>query len=102
MSGAFVERMTTCLLRPPARDVQSDRDVSGGIHDSSERGDDIDLSKLPVQTCWPGDAAPLITWGLVVTQGPNKPRQNLGIYRQQVIAPDKTIMVTTPQIARRR
>jgi 4-hydroxy-3-polyprenylbenzoate decarboxylase len=55
-------------------------------------GRDIDLARLPVQTCWPGDAGPLITWGLVVTRGPLKKRQNLGIYRQQVIAPDKTIM----------
>jgi 4-hydroxy-3-polyprenylbenzoate decarboxylase len=55
-------------------------------------GADVDLSKLPIQHCWPGDVAPLITWGLVVTRGPNKPRQNLGIYRQQVIAPNKTIM----------
>jgi 4-hydroxy-3-polyprenylbenzoate decarboxylase len=55
-------------------------------------GRDVDLSRLPVQTCWPGDVAPLITWGLTVTRGPRKPRQNLGIYRQQVIAPNKVIM----------
>ncbi len=55
-------------------------------------GADVDLSKLPIQHCWPGDVAPLITWGLVVTRGPNKPRQNLGIYRQQVIGPNQTIM----------
>ena len=55
-------------------------------------GADVDLSRLPIQTCWPDDAAPLITWGLVVTRGPNKARQNLGIYRQQVIAPNKVIM----------
>ncbi len=55
-------------------------------------GNDVDLSKLPIQTCWPGDAAPLITWALVVTKGPNKDRQNLGIYRQQVIAKNKVIM----------
>jgi len=55
-------------------------------------GAEVDLSKLPIQHCWPGDVAPLITWGLVVTRGPNKPRQNLGIYRQQVIAPNKVIM----------
>ena len=55
-------------------------------------GRDIDLGKLPVQTCWPQDAGPLITWGLTVTRGPSKPRQNLGIYRQQVIAPNKVIM----------
>ena len=54
--------------------------------------DDVDLSDIPVQTCWPGDAAPLITWGLVVTKGPHKERQNLGIYRQQVIAKNKVIM----------
>lgn len=53
---------------------------------------DIDLSKLPVQTCWPDDAAPLITWGLVVTKGPLKSRSNMGIYRQQVLGPDKLIM----------
>lgn len=56
------------------------------------KGEEIDLGKLPVQTCWPGDIGPLITWGLTVTKGPNKSRQNLGIYRQQVIAPDKVIM----------
>lgn len=55
-------------------------------------GDDVDLAQLPIQTCWPGDAGPLITWGLVVTRGPRKPRQNLGIYRQQVIARNKVIM----------
>jgi 4-hydroxy-3-polyprenylbenzoate decarboxylase len=55
-------------------------------------GRDVDLSRLPIQTCWPGDAGPLITWGLVVTRGPNKSRQNLGIYRQQVIGPNKVIM----------
>ncbi len=55
-------------------------------------GNDMDLGRLPIQHCWPGDVAPLITWGLVVTRGPNKSRQNLGIYRQQVIAPNKVIM----------
>ena len=55
-------------------------------------GDDVDLGQLPIQHCWPGDAAPLITWGLVVTRGPEKTRQNLGIYRQQVIDRRRTIM----------
>ena len=55
-------------------------------------GKDLDLSRLPVQTCWPEDAGPLITWGLTVTRGPHKVRQNLGIYRQQVIAPNRVIM----------
>jgi 4-hydroxy-3-polyprenylbenzoate decarboxylase len=53
---------------------------------------DVDLGALPVQTCWPGDAGPLITWGLVVTRGPNQKRQNLGIYRQQVIGRNRVIM----------
>jgi 4-hydroxy-3-polyprenylbenzoate decarboxylase len=55
-------------------------------------GRDVDLSRLPIQHCWPGDVAPLITWGLVVTRGPDKPRQNLGIYRQQVLGPNRVIM----------
>jgi 4-hydroxy-3-polyprenylbenzoate decarboxylase len=54
--------------------------------------DEVDLGTIPIQTCWPGDVAPLITWGLVVTRGPEKERQNLGIYRQQVIAKNKVIM----------
>lgn len=54
--------------------------------------DKVDLGRLPVQTCWPDDAGPLITWGLVITRGPHKKRQNMGIYRQQVIGPNKTIM----------
>ena len=55
-------------------------------------GEAVDLGKLPIQTCWPEDAGPLITWGLVITKGPHKSRQNLGIYRQQVIGRNKLIM----------
>ena len=55
-------------------------------------GDAVDLGKLPIQTCWPGDVAPLITWPLVVTRGPEKERQNLGIYRMQVIGKNRLIM----------
>ena len=65
---------------------------SGPCQDVVWEGADVDLARLPVQTCWPGDAGPLITWGLTVTRGPHKKRQNLGIYRQQVIARDKVIM----------
>jgi 4-hydroxy-3-polyprenylbenzoate decarboxylase len=54
--------------------------------------DEVDLSRFPIQTCWPEDAAPLITWGLTVTRGPEKERQNMGIYRQQVIAKNKVLM----------
>ena len=55
-------------------------------------GSEVDLGRLPIQTCWPDDAGPLITWGLTVTRGPHKMRQNLGIYRQQVIGRNKLIM----------
>lgn len=59
------------------------------------RGRDIDLGRFPIQTCWPGEPAPLITWPLVVTKGPGEAREdkfNLGIYRMQVLDRDKTIM----------
>lgn len=56
------------------------------------QGDQVDLDKLPIMSCWPGDVAPLMTWGLTITRGPNKKRQNLGIYRQQKIAKNKVIM----------
>ncbi|MCG7575852.1 MULTISPECIES: 4-hydroxy-3-polyprenylbenzoate decarboxylase [Halomonadaceae] len=55
-------------------------------------GDDVDLGRLPIQHCWPGDAAPLVTWPLVITKGPHKKRQNLGIYRQQKIGKNRLIM----------
>ena len=55
-------------------------------------GDDVDLAKLPIQKCWPEDAGALITWAAVITRGPHKPRQNVGIYRQQVIGPNKLIL----------
>ncbi|PKF60281.1 4-hydroxy-3-polyprenylbenzoate decarboxylase [Psychromonas sp. psych-6C06] len=56
------------------------------------QGEEVDLTKLPVMRCWPGDVAPLITWGLTITRGPYKKRQNLGIYRQQLIGKNKIIM----------
>jgi 4-hydroxy-3-polyprenylbenzoate decarboxylase len=58
----------------------------------AKQGAEVDLNLLPIQTCWPGDAAPLITWPLVITRGPNKERQNLGIYRLQLLARNKLIM----------
>lgn len=61
-------------------------------HANIIHSDKIDLYQLPVQTCWPDDAGPLITWGLVTTKGPDNIRQNMGIYRQQVIAKNKVIM----------
>ena len=55
-------------------------------------GKDVDLARLPIQHCWPGDVAPLITWGLTITRGPHKKRQNLGIYRQQVLSRNQVIL----------
>jgi len=55
-------------------------------------GDEVDLTRLPIQTCWPDDVAPLITWGLVTTKGPHQTRENMGIYRQQVLSKNKLIM----------
>ncbi len=56
------------------------------------RGDAVDLDRLPIQTCWPDDVAPLLTWGLVVTRGPHQERQNIGIYRQQKLSKNRLIM----------
>ena len=65
------------------------------MHLASEivlEGDQVDLDQLPIQTCWPGDVGPLVTWALAITRGPDKERQNLGIYRMQKIAKNKLIM----------
>ena len=59
-------------------------------------GDDVDLARLPIQHCWPDDAAPLITWGLTITKGPHKERHNIGVYRQQVLSRNKVIMRWLP------
>jgi len=58
----------------------------------AQQGSEVDLYQLPIQTCWPGDAAPLVTWPLVITRGPNKERLNLGIYRMQLLGRNKLIM----------
>ncbi len=65
---------------------------SAACQDVIWEGEQVDLAKIPIQHCWPGDVAPLITWGLVITKGPNKKRQNLGIYRQQVLNRNQVIM----------
>jgi 4-hydroxy-3-polyprenylbenzoate decarboxylase len=69
----------TIMRRPPCQEVVL-------------RGDEVDLAWLPVQTCWPEDAGPLMTWGLTITKGPHKKRANMGIYRQQVIGSRRVIM----------
>jgi len=75
------------VLNMPAKEVRS-----APCQEVVLEGDAVDLGSIPVQTCWPGDAGPLITWPLVVTRGPEKPRQNLGIYRMQVIGRNRVIM----------
>lgn len=65
---------------------------NGACQELVWEGSAVDLHKLPLQTCWPEDAAPLLTWGLTVTRGPHKKRQNLGIYRQQLISHNQLIM----------
>ena len=85
-------------MLPLARTVMSMRPRTvkkAPVQDVVLTGDDIDLTKLPIQSCWPGEPAPLITWGLVVPKGPGSVREddyNLGIYRMQVLGKDKTIM----------
>src|SRR5690554_5720262 len=75
------------VLNMPTKEVKS-----APCQEIVYAGADVDLGRYPIQTCWPGDAGPLITWALVITRGPHKERQNLGIYRQQVIAENKVIM----------
>jgi 4-hydroxy-3-polyprenylbenzoate decarboxylase len=68
---------------------------SAPVHEVVLTGDDIDLARLPIQTCWPGEPAPLITWPLIVTKGPSDDREdnfNLGIYRMQMLSRNQTIM----------
>ncbi len=79
------------LLRQ-AMNMQTKTLASPPCQENVVAGPDVDLARFPVQTCWPGDAGPLITWALVVTRGPAKARLNLGIYRQQVIARNQVIM----------
>jgi 4-hydroxy-3-polyprenylbenzoate decarboxylase len=80
------------LLKAALWDMAPKRVRSPSCQDVVREGADVDLSTLPLQVCWPEDAGPLITWGIVVTRGPNKRRQNLGIYRQQAIGRNKLIM----------
>ncbi len=84
------------LLKSALWDMTPKEARRGACQELVVEGSDVDLGRLPIQTCWPGDVAPLITWGLVVTRGPHKRRQNLGIYRQQVIARNKVIMRWLP------
>lgn len=80
------------MLKSALWDMQAKTVRSAPCQEIVLEGDQVDLNALPIQGCWPGDVAPLITWGLVVTRGPNAKRQNLGIYRQQLLGRNKLIM----------
>jgi len=88
----FMEAMKTLPIYKKVLDMSPREVRKAPCQQNQLRGDEVDLSILPVQTCWPGDAGPLITWGLVTTRGPARQRQNLGIYRQQVIGRNRLIM----------
>lgn len=80
------------MLKSALWDMQPKMVRSAPCQEIVLEGDQVDLNRLPIQKCWPGDIAPLVTWGLVITKGPNAKRQNLGIYRQQLIGKNKLIM----------
>jgi 4-hydroxy-3-polyprenylbenzoate decarboxylase len=88
----FKEAMKTLPIYKKVLDMSPRQVKKAPCQEVQLHGDEVDLSILPVQTCWPGDAGPLITWGLVTTRGPAMQRQNLGIYRQQVIGRNRVIM----------
>ena len=88
----FKDAMKTLPIYKKVLDMSPKLIKSGKCQEIQFHGDEVDLNMLPIQTCWPGDAAPLITWGLVTTRGPSKQRQNLGIYRQQLIGRNRLIM----------
>jgi 4-hydroxy-3-polyprenylbenzoate decarboxylase len=88
----FKEAMKTLPIYKKVLDMSPRQVKKAPCQEVQLHGEEVDLSMLPVQTCWPGDAGPLITWGLVTTRGPAMQRQNLGIYRQQVIGRNRVIM----------
>lgn len=88
----FKEALNTLPIFKQVLNMPVKRVRKAPCQDIVWQGDEVDLDKIPVMTCWQDDAAPLLTWGLTVTKGPNKKRQNLGIYRQQKIAKNKIIM----------
>ena len=88
----FKEAMKTLPIYKKVLDMSPREVKKASCQKNRMQGDEVDLSMLPIQTCWPGDAGPLITWGLVTTRGPINQRQNLGIYRQQLIGRNRLIM----------
>lgn len=92
----FKDVMGLGSLMKAAWDMKPKEQSSPPCQEIVWEGADVDLAKLPIQHCWPDDVAPLITWGLVITKGPHKERQNLGIYRQQVLSRNQLIMRWLP------
>ncbi len=90
--GGFRELWDTVPVLRQALNMRPKERRSPPCQEVVLEGNDVDLSRLPVQTCWPADAGPLITWGITLTRGPDHARQNMGIYRQQVIGPNRVIM----------
>jgi 4-hydroxy-3-polyprenylbenzoate decarboxylase len=90
--SGFIDAIKTLPVYKKVLDMAPNQVKNPKCQEIKLTGEAVDLSMLPVQTCWPDDAGPLITWGLVTTRGPHKKRQNLGIYRQQVISRNRVIM----------
>ncbi|ADU91303.1 UbiD family decarboxylase [Taylorella equigenitalis] len=80
------------MLKSALWDMQAKKVSKPACQEIILEGNQVNLEDLPIQKCWPGDIAPLITWGLVITKGPRAKRQNIGIYRQQLLGPNKLIM----------
>ncbi|MFP4560456.1 MAG: 4-hydroxy-3-polyprenylbenzoate decarboxylase [Thiohalorhabdus sp.] len=90
--GGFRELWDTVPILRKALNMRPKERKSPPCQEVVVEGEDVDLATLPVQTCWPEDAGPLITWGITLTRGPDRHRQNMGIYRQQVIGRNRVIM----------
>jgi 4-hydroxy-3-polyprenylbenzoate decarboxylase len=90
--GGFKEAMKTLPIYKKILDMSPKEVKKAKCQEIKYIAEDVDISMLPIQTCWPDDAGPLVTWGLVTTRGPEKHRQNLGIYRQQLIGRNRLIM----------
>ncbi|MEJ1993646.1 MAG: UbiD family decarboxylase [Limibacillus sp.] len=93
--GGFREALDMLPLAKTVMSMKPKTVSRAPVQEVVLKGEEIDLSEIPVQTCWPGEPAPLITWPLIVTKGPGKGREdnfNLGIYRMQVLGRDKTLM----------
>ena len=88
----FKDAMKTLPIYKKVLDMSPKSVKNAKCQEIRLKREDVDLNQLPLQTCWPDDAGPLLTWGLVTTRGPDKPRQNLGIYRQQLIGRNRLIM----------